>query len=1255
LIPIQITLYLQNIYFRLNRPQFLRQLPFAAGKIYLLSNYMNKIKDTENESSLPDQFPIVGIGASAGGLKAVKQFLQALPEHSGMAYVFVQHLSPTHESSLAEILKKTAKIPVHLITDNIHLEPDNLYIIPENKIVTATDGILKLAPLDDKHHKVKIIDLFFSSLAVVHQSYAIGIILSGTLTDGTLGLDTIKAYGGITFAQDTSSADYDGMPSSAINAGTVDFILPPDQIAEHLMTINYPFNGKKITAAKTDTDSFRDEEVFKQLLTVLRVRRGVDFTYYKPSTLKRRIVRRMALNDQQSPADYLGYLRENKSEQDALYNDMLISVTHFFRDPDSFEMLCDTILPVLMQQKAGNGPLRVWIAGCATGEEAYSMAICLQEQLGNKTAAMKIQIFATDISETAIAKARMGLYRPADLEGLSASRLEQFFTRVDGNFQVNKAIRDMCVFAHHNLLKDPPFSRVDLISCRNVLIYLEPVLQKRAFTTFHYSLNEQGFLMLGKSESIGKNTDLFAAYSNSTKIFRRNDTRGRYIQVATPDSDQNFKTFDQPILKKNGKADIYKTADEIVLSNYAPAGVLIDEQFDIIQFRGVTDQWLSISPGKASLNLLKMARIGLTFELRNLLHQAKKTNRPAKKEGIVFTLNEQQGYVDIEISPLSNAGDTHYLVLFKKGMIPGLEKILTASGNNKLPDPRDLRIAQLENELLQSRTDMTAITEEQDAINEELVSANQELLSGSEELQSLNEELETSKEELQSTNEEITIINNELLDRNEQLNNARIYTEAIINTIRDPLIILDKDLKVKRATDGFYAKFKVNAKETEGKLFYELGNHQWDIPALKILLERILPEKKTLTDYEVTHVFPSIGRRVMWLNTSQLDDMILLSIEDITDKRKVEEGLAAVEMLFQESKERLKLAIEATGLGTWDYNPLTGEFILDKRNKQLFGLPVEQEINYSQFIGLIHPDDALKVDEDLKNTLQHINGGEYDQEFRITETVDSKLKWIRFKGKAYFNAKGTAYRFVGTSLDITKQKLLDEATTELMRQKDDFISIASHELKTPITSLKASLQLIDRMKDNPSPALLSNMIELSNRSLDKVSVLVEDLLNASRINHGQLHLSKGKFRIAEMVENCCSHVRLAGSYKIVTTGDLSLQIHADKDRIEQVVVNFVNNAIKYAPECKKIIVNIQKTEDYARVSVRDLGPGIPAEKIQHLFDRYYRADERGLQYSGLGLGLYICAEIIKKHEGQIGAESEEGKGSTFWFTLPFDH
>ncbi len=1217
---------------------------------------MNKLKESAENPKIYNQFPVVGIGASAGGLEAVKQFLQAVPLKSGMAYVYVQHLSPTHESTLPEILRKVSKIPVQAIVDNIHLEEDHFYIIPENKIVTAVDGVLKLAPLDDKHHKIKVVDLFFSSLAVVHQSYAVGVVLSGTLNDGTLGLQVIKAYGGMTFAQDEASAAFDGMPKNAVRAGAVDFIFSPSSIVEHLLTINHPFQADPSKTKSPGTIPEKDADVYKQLLTVLRVRRGVDFTYYKPSTLKRRIVRRMALNMIEKPIDYLVFLRENKSEQDALYNDMLISVTNFFRDEASFEMLCNTIFPQLIEMKSHKESLRIWIAGCATGEEAYSMAICLQEHLGDKAAALKIQIFATDISEIAISKARTGIYKLSDMDGLSSSRRDQFFTKLDGNYQVNKTIRDMCVFANHNLLKDPPFSKIDVVSCRNVMIYLEPVLQKRALNTFHYALNEYGFLMLGKSESIGDNTDLFASYNNHEKIYQRKGARGRFMQVASPRTETDLKNIDLSVLKEEVKKDVFKSADDLVLSRYAPPGVVVNDDFDIIQFRGNTEKWLALVPGKASLNILKMTREGLAFELRNLLQDVKKTNAPARKEGIVFHLENRKHYVNIEASPLKHTADLHYLVLFEN--IKGLATPDSDFGITKKPekDSRDLRIEQLEKELVQTRTDMRTITEEQDVVNEELQSANMELLSSTEELQSLNEELETSKEELQSTNEEIVIVNNELLDRNEQLNSGRIYTESIINTIRDSVIVMDKELKVKRATTGFYSKFQVTEQETVGQYFYELGNGQWNIPALRHLLENVLPQQKTVSDFEVSYVFPRIGHKVMLLNTHQLDlaygdQFIILAIEDITDKRKVEKGLAEVEKLFQDNKERLRLAVDVAGLGTWDYNPVSRELILDKRCKELIGVNPVEEITYNQFIGKIHQERREYIKGELKKTLAGNNEGEFEQEFRLAETENNKPKWIRLKAKAYFSDENTASRIVGTAMDITVQKTHEESTLELLKKKDDFISIASHELKTPVTCLKATLQVICRMKDNPSPEKLPKLVEQASKSMERISFLIEDLLNTSKINMGQFPLKKDRFNIAKVIEECCSHVRDAG-YDIKIEGDKDLQVCADADRISQVVTNFVNNAVKYAPDSKKILVRILKENTYAKISVTDYGPGIPPEQRSHLFDRYYQADTSGILYAGLGLGLYISAEIIKRHDGEIGLESKMGKGSTFWFCIP---
>jgi len=362
--------------------------------------------------------------------------------------------------------------------------------------------------------------------------------------------------------------------------------------------------------------------------------------------------------------------------------------------------------------------------------------------------------------------------------------------------------------------------------------------------------------------------------------------------------------------------------------------------------------------------------------------------------------------------------------------------------------------------------------------------------------------------------------------------------------------------------------------------------------------------------------------------------------------------LKKVELLFKESKERLKLAVDAAGLGTWDYNSITGELIWDYRCKELFGLLPEHQINYQQFIYMIDDEDRTQVDEYFKYALSGINNGEYEKEFKIQDAQNRKKKWIKFKGKAYFDGEGNAYRFVGTSLDITVQKNHDEAVNELLKQKDDFISIASHELKTPITTLKASLQLINRVKADPSPKKLNNLIELSVKSLDKVSVLIEDLLNVSKLNQGQLHFNKKQFVIAEIVDDCCHHVRMEGKYMLKTTGNKDLEVYADVDRIEQVVINFVNNAIKYAPATKEITINIEEVDGFAKVSVIDNGPGISSEKLAHLFERYYRVDNVGNQTSGLGLGLYICSEIIKKHDGKIGVDSIPGKGSTFWFTLP---
>ena len=830
-------------------------------------------------------FPVVGIGASAGGLDAFKKFLKAIPEKSGMAYVLVQHLKADHESLLPQLLQKITSIPVLEITDTIKIEVNHIYIIPENKLLVANDGALQLIPRPAKNENILNlpIDLFFTSLAHVHQGNAIGVILSGTASDGTKGLKAIKDYGGITFAQDEASAAFDGMPHSAIQAGVVDFILPPEKIPQKLLEVIHIYDRLD----GEDNLPKKEEELFMHILALLRIRKGTDFTYYKQSTIRRRILRRMALNKNEELDSYLTFLRGDKSEQDILYQDLLIPVTNFFRDPKSFENLCKSVLPGIVRNKSNDEPVRVWVAGCSTGEEVYSIAICLKEFLDGRVE--KVQIFATDLSEPAIAKARKGIYSITEMEGISTQRQEEFFIKSNGGFQVKKSIREMCVFAVHNFLKDPPFGRMDFISCRNVLIYFESYLQKKAFTTFHYSLNPGGFLLLGKSETTGSVPDLFQLVTKTDKLFSRKDVRSKFMVTATERNEQSFRELNDAPTTETLRTDFQKTADEIMLSKFTPAGVVVNEAMDIVYFRGSTFNYLEQAAGKPSHNLLKMAKHGLPFELRNILHKAKKEKAAVIKENIPVQVNGSPRNITIEAIPLSKIIDPHYLIVFHEtqNLNPYAPGLGITSKLKK--DEKDLLIRRLERELEQNREDMRSITEDQEAANEELQSANEELLSGSEELQTLNEELETGKEELQSINEELTVVNSELSILNEQVTGERNFSDAVIDNIHEPLLVLDDKLRIKTCNHAFLKTFLLNETETDGKLIYELGHREWDIPELRTLLEKILPHKSKLAAFEVTHTFSKIGQRIMLLNAQEIikpnssERLILLAIQDITE------------------------------------------------------------------------------------------------------------------------------------------------------------------------------------------------------------------------------------------------------------------------------------------------------------------------------------------------------------------------------------
>lgn len=862
-----------------------------------------KIKSSAKAEVKENSFPVVAIGASAGGLEAMMELLKYLPANTGMAFIYVQHLSPDHKSMLTEILSKKTSMTVQEIDDMDKIMPDNVFVIPYNKGIEVTDGHIKLIPRSESSAAISI-DILFSSLAEAQKERVIGIILSGSASDGTVGMKAIKQEGGLTFAQD-DTAKFTSMPHSAIAAGTVDFILSPKEIAFELARLSeHPL--MKTTGVKTGEEDAIDnsDPDLKIILNQLHKATGVDFSAYKMNTIKRRIIRRMFLYKIKYLREYAKLLSKEKDEIHILYQDLLINVTSFFRDTDTHKYLKENLLPKLLKRKKTGESLRIWVPACATGEEAYSIAMILLEIKESTTTTIPIQIFATDLSEKAIIKARIGIYTQQELETVSPKRIHRFFVKVDGGFRVNKAVREMCVFAPHNILRDPPFSRLDFISCCNLFIYFDNPAQKKAVSTFHYALNDDGFLMLGKSENITHSANLFTDFNKKYKIFSRKINSGtrtlaallpRYAQQ--PLSGNNIPVSNKSKKKPNisvNHNELDNAIDAVLVSEFMPASVVINHQLEIVQFRGTTDLFLTHPKGRATFNILKMARPEIAFELRNAISKVIKTNQRFRKSGIEINPDKSGTaikIVSLEIIPLDiESNEPLLLILFTEH-----EQTEAFFSPPTLEDrgasiAKDRRIKKLEQELAAAHADALTFANEQEAFTLELQSAHEEVVSSNEELQTVNEKLETSKEEIESANEELTTTNQELQTRNDLLNEAYDYSEAVFATIHEPLIVLDKNLRVKSANRRFYQLYNTNVEDTEGMLLYDLGNKQWNIPRLRELLEEILPKNTHFHDFEITHTFPGIGEKTMVLNARRIiqkrnhEELILLAIADVTEQ-----------------------------------------------------------------------------------------------------------------------------------------------------------------------------------------------------------------------------------------------------------------------------------------------------------------------------------------------------------------------------------
>jgi two-component system, chemotaxis family, CheB/CheR fusion protein len=785
--------------------------------------------------------PIVGIGGSAGGFEAAMELLRRLSPKTGMAFVIVQHLDPHHASRLPQLLGRVTQMPVIELTKKIEPMPNTIYTQPPNKCVICKDGSLTLVRRTEKLSLA--IDHFFESLAETQGPRAIGVVLSGSGSDGTAGLRAIKAAGGLTFAQDEESAKYPSMPRNAIQSGFVDAALSPEEIATELKRIaDHPYIQQPDDEETELAGKDYGVDDLHRIFHILKKNTGVDFSFYKQSTLNRRIQRRMALHRIERTDQYARFLRENSKEVGELFNDLLINVTRFFRDEKAFRALKKRFIPALLKQKGRKGDLRIWVPGCATGEEVYSLAIVVLETLGNAASHMRIQIFGTDLSEIGIDRARLGVYSSAIEKDVSQARLDRFFKKLDSTYQINRAVRDLCTFARQNITADPPFSRLDLISCRNVLIYLGAQLQKRCLPIFHYALNAGGYLMLGPSETVGPFGDMFELVDKRGKIYAKKLLPGRRDLDFRALGASELKTLEPPQMtpepdQVDFNAQVQKVADRIMLGTYSPAGVVIDSNMNVRQFRGKTAQFLEHAAGPATLNLLHMARAALVPDLRAAIHRASRSGHPIRKERAVMKYDGQVVEVNIEVVPFKvpTSESAWYLVIFDTA------KPEKKDGHKKLKSKtlaRHGEVEQLREELSATKESLQAIIEEQEATNEELKSANEEIESSNEELQSTNEELETAKEELQSTNEELTTLNEELSNRNVEMIRVNSDLNNLLSSIQIPIVMVDNNFTVRRATPVAAQIF--NVRETDiGRRLSELKPNV-EVPELDSLLRDVI-------------------------------------------------------------------------------------------------------------------------------------------------------------------------------------------------------------------------------------------------------------------------------------------------------------------------------------------------------------------------------------------------------------------------------
>jgi two-component system, chemotaxis family, CheB/CheR fusion protein len=1319
------------------------------------------------DTAHPREFLVVGIGASAGGVQALQEFFANVPADSGMAYVVILHLSPDHDSRLAQVLQQTAAIPVTQVKGEVAVVPDHVYVVPPNNHLTITKGIIAVNTNIKTEERRAPVDIFFRSLATAYGPRAICVVLSGTGANGSMGLKRVKEMGGIALVQNPREAEFNEMPRNSIATELVDEILSvaeiPDKIIEYkkrMGTITIPVEAEKREES--------EQQALREIFTHLRVSTGHDFSNYKRATILRRIERRINVRDLPTLPAYAAFLHEHPEEIKALLKDLLISVTNFFRDKEAFDAIKEHVLPKILENKKQEDNVRIWIAGCATGEEVYSIAMLCAELTFGVLDAPKILLFATDIDDAAIAVAREGYYSLNDAADVSPERLRRFFVKEGDRFRVRKEIREMILFANHNFLKDPPFSHIDLVCCRNVLIYLNPVAQERAMETFHFALDIGRFLFLGSSESADGSTDLYSIFDREHHIYQSRQVAMRTYPV--PESVPKFR-FAEPT-ESSIHADLEKRIPETysfgdlhqrLLEQYAPPSVIVNEDYDIMHLTDRAGRYLNVVGGRPTKSLLKLVKPELRLELRSALYQALQQKKTVEARGLAVTIDGKAETVNIHVKPALGDNDVakgYLLVIFEQSEDQPRDEIIL---------PSDDPVARhLEEELNRTKEQLRISIEQHEYKAEDLKASNEELQAMNEELRSAAEELETNKEELQSINEELRTVNQELKVKIEEISVSNNNLSNLINSADIATLFLDRSLRVAFFTSSASEIFNLiptdygrPLSDITSKLLYTglshdaetvLGKLQsvekevetidgrayimrvlpyrtaedriggvvitfFDISKLKAAEESLRQSEEYLRlliesakDYAIFTI--DTDRRVNMWNTGaeammgfteseiigQSGDVIFVPedrengdpekevekarttgraenerwhlrkdgsrfygsgyvmplkdksgsllgfvkiMRDMTQSKMTEEALRL-------SEERYRIALSSAEMGAWDWDLQADRMVWNDQTYTLLGINPDGEPKAGDyFLRFVHNEDVETVGAEIKAAVEE--KGVFHHEFRIVVPATGEIRWLNGYGRTVARDGENASRMVGVIYDITHRKILEQ-------QKDEFIGIASHELRTPVTSIKAYSEILhetfEEAKDKSSLDLVSKL----DVQVDRLMNLIRALLDTTSIAENQLKIQKEELDLNELIKDRAESLqRLSAKHKLVVLPGILKPVQADKERIGQVLTNLISNAIKYSPNGGDVVISSVEVQNGVQVSVRDSGIGIPEDLQNRVFDRFFRvSNPRIHSFPGMGLGLYITAGIVHRHGGTISATSKPGEGSVFYFTLPYD-